>query len=83
MNSKRKASKIKHMCSGLNDQAAAQIEKHKRKSQKERRKKRNKYIGLFPLISSYVIWLKNICLQVRAPPVRKRLLKTLHGSLLH
>lgn len=65
-------------------QAATQTEEREREIvEREKKKKKNKNLALFQLISSYIIWLKNICLQVRAPPVRKRLLKTLHGSLLH
>lgn len=35
-------------------------------------KRWNKNLALVQLISSYVIWVKNVCLQVRAPPVRKK-----------
>lgn len=83
MNSKKQASKIKRVCRGSGDQAATHVEKKEREREKLQKERRNKNLALFHLISSYVIWLKNVCLQVRAPPVRKRLLKTLHSSLLH
>lgn len=76
MNSKKQASKIKCARRGSADQA-------NRIREKLWNEKRNKKITLFQLISSYVIWLKNICLRVKAPSVTKRLLKKLHSSLLH
>lgn len=41
-------------------------------TQKWRKARRNKTPALVQLISSYVIRLRNVCLQVRAPPVRKK-----------
>lgn len=42
------------------------------RTQKWWKARRNKTPALVQLISSYVIWLRNVCLQVRAPPVQKK-----------
>lgn len=47
-------------------------QKKEGETQKWWKARRNKTPALVQLISSYVIWLRNVCLQVRTPPVRKK-----------
>lgn len=73
MNFKRQASKNETSSKG--NKVSNQNRRKQEKWQKDLRRKAIK-IRRFQLISSYVIWLKNICLQVRALPVREGFLKS-------
>lgn len=80
MNSKKQASEIKRVCTGVGRPGS---NPNRKMGERNHGMKKGIKPTLFQLISSYVIQIKNICLQVRAPSVGKRLLKKLHGSLLH
>lgn len=80
MNSKKQASEIKRARTGVGRPGSSP---NRKMGERNHGMKKEIKPTLFQLISSYVIRIKNICLQVRALSVGKRLLKKLHGSLLH
>lgn len=80
MNSKKQASEIKRARMGVGRPDSSP---NRKMGGRNHGMKKGIKPTFFQLISSYVIQIKNICLQVRALSVGKRLLKKLHGSLLH
>lgn len=80
MNSKKQASEIKLARTGVGQPGSSP---NRKMGERNHGMKKGIKPTLFQLISSYVIRIKNICLQVRALSVGKRLLKKLHSSLVH